>query len=541
MGGNQEHALKRRKTKPHLGGALSYLVTLLHCKRGLSFQTEALPRFGNHYGRLLGPPAPLGFAVASPTLFAVLIWKYCAVSLSSLTHLEIRPHAQLLSKARRAIAFICMAGLLAACAGIGGNDAPPPRPVVSQPVIATQPPPAAVQGVKRDPAMFYTPKQMEGRQLIRVAVLLPFNSSRSDIRALSESLYNAAQLALFEFGNPDILLMPKATGSVTAAHQAAENAIREGADLILGPLFAEEVTAIAPVARASGVPVVAFSSDITVSGDGVYLLSFPPDEDVARIVDFAVLSGMTKFAALTPQDDYGNRVASAFRKAVSDHGATITDMVSYPTNTEGMNGPVQRVAHYGSRHGALVAKRAELKKAGDEAGARALENVDTVGDLPYQAIFLPEGGARLRALAPLLPYYDIDPRKVKYLGTGLWDDRSLQRELALEGGWYTAPPPEAHDQFVARFARAYNSTPPRIASLAYDGVSLAVALSTLPAETRFTADALTHPDGFAGVDGIFRFLPDGRTERGLAVLEMHPAGPVIVDPAPVSFGVPAAF
>jgi ABC-type branched-subunit amino acid transport system substrate-binding protein len=442
----------------------------------------------------------------------------------------------------RTTLLACLLPLLAACAGFGNNQPPPPTPVVRAPTIAVQPPPAAVQGVKRDAANFYTPKGMEGRPLIRVAVLLPFNSPRNDIRTLSAALYNAAQLALFEFGNPDILLMPKSTGSEIAARESVTEAIREGADLILGPLFAEEVTAIAPIARASGVPIVAFSSDIKVAGDGVYLLSFPPDEDVARIVDFAVRNGYLKFASLTPQSDYGFRVASAFKKSVNDHGAAVTDAVTYPTgSTAAMNLPVQRVAHYGGRHGSLVAKRAEAKKTGDAATVKALENRDTLGDLPYQAIFVAEGGQQLRALAPLLPYYDIDPRKIKFLGTGLWDDRSLLNEPSLEGGWYTAPPPEAHDQFVARYARAYHSTPPRIASLAYDGVSLAVALSAHPEERRFTAETLTHPDGFAGVDGLFRFLPDGRTERGLAVLEMHPTGSVIVDPAPVSFGVPAAF
>lgn len=434
--------------------------------------------------------------------------------------------------------------LLAACGslGFGNKPAPAPRPVVQVPQIPVQPRPAPSNNVTRDPSNYYTPSQFAGRDLIRVAILLPFNSPRADIRELSGALYNAAQLALFEFGNADIMLLPKATGSAPAARQAAVEAISEGADLILGPLFAEEVSAIAPVARASNVPVVAFSSDVTVAGNGVYLLSFPPDEDVARIVDFAVLNGMNTFAALTPQNDYGNRVAAAFRKAVTDHGTKVTDMVSYPTtSTEAMNAPVQRVAHYGTRRNAAAAERAAKKQAGDIEGVKALEKVDAVGALPYQAIFLPEGGTRLRALAPLLPYYDVDPRKVKFLGTGLWDDSSLVNEPALEGGWYTAPPPEAHEQFVMRYTQAYHATPPRIASLAYDGVSLAVALSTHPAEARFTAASLTHPDGFAGVDGIFRFLPDGRTERGLTVMEMRPTGPIVVDPAPVSFGVPSVF
>lgn len=469
-----------------------------------------------------------------------LAWKCLALALISSTV----PRTSI----RTGLKAIFLAGvmpLLAACSGIGfgGQDTPPPRPIVQAPPIAVQPPPATApvthqSGLTRDPSQFYTPKQMEGRQLIRVAILLPFNSPRSNVRALSNALYNAAQLALFEFNNPDILLMPKATGSAMAAQKAAQDAIREGADLILGPLFAEEVGAIAPVAHAANVPVVAFSSDMTVSGNGVYLLSFPPEEDVNRIVDYAVLKGMTKFAALYPQDDYGNRIRPAFEKAVADHGSQIAISGTYPANSDGMNQPVQRVANYGGRHGALLSKRSELKKAGNAAELKALENRDTLGDLSYQAIFLPEGGTRLKALAPLLPYYDIDPRKIKFLGTGLWDDPTLTREPALAGGWFPAPPPETHAQFVERYKRVYGTTPPRIASLAYDGVSLAVALSAHVPADRFTAASLTHPDGFAGVDGIFRFLPDGRTERGLAILEMHPSGAIVIDPAPVSFGVP---
>lgn len=448
----------------------------------------------------------------------------------------------------RAILVLGTLSGLAGCAGFGfgGNEAPP-RPAIEAPP-AVQPPakkPApGVSPIARDQANFYTPRQMQSRAatLVRVAVLLPFNAPRADVRALSTSLYNAAQLALFEFNNPNILLMPKATGgSATGAEAAAVAAIREGADLIVGPLFAEEVGAVAPVAQASGVPVVAFSTDLRVAGRGVYLLSFPPDEDVSRIVDYAVLQGITSFAALYPQTDYGDRVRALFEQAVADHGSRIVAAESYPAGTAGLNAPVQRLANYGGRHGALLDRRAELKKVGDAQGLKALEKRDTLGELAYQAVFLPEGGQRLKALAPLLPYYDVDPRKVKFLGTGLWDDPSLAREPSLEGGWFPAPAPEAHAQFVTRYTRVYGAPPPRIASLAYDAVSLAVALSARLEGQRFTTEALTTADGFAGVDGIFRFLPDGRTERGLAVLEMHTAGAAVIDLAPASFAVPPAL
>lgn len=444
-----------------------------------------------------------------------------------------------------ALVFVGAGLSLAGCAGFGGpEEAPPPRPVIQTPPIAVQPPPkkTMVEPITRESGGFYTPKQMEGRPLIRVALLLPFNSSRADVRALSNSLYNAAQLALFEFNNPNILLIPKATGgSAIGAQTAATEAVKEGADLIIGPLFAEEVSAVAPVAHGANVPVVAFSTDMTVAGNGVYLLSFLPSADVNRVVDYASLKGINNFAALFPENDYGARVRAVFEKAVADHGGHIATEQTYPANGLGMNGPVQQLANYGARHGALLAKRSELKKTNDTQGLKAIEKEDTIGDVSFQAVFLPEGGARLRALAPLLPYYDVDPRKVKFLGTGLWDDPSLQSEPSLDGGWYPAPPPEAHVQFVARYARVYGSTPPRIASLAYDAVSLAVALSSKPEGERFTAQSLMEPDGFAGVDGIFRFLPDGRTERGLAILEMHGSGPVVIDPAPTSFSVPPSL
>jgi len=409
-----------------------------------------------------------------------------------------------LLNATRAVLLLGMALTLAAC---GGNrqSAPPPQVTPPSKVEVTPPPIAEKPAYTRDPSRFYNPAYMAGEEPIRVALLLPFNSSRQNVRTLSNALYNAAQLALFEFDRGNIVLMPKATGgSANGARRAAKEALDAGADLILGPLFAEEVSAVGQLAADVNVPVIAFSSDSSVGGGNVHLLSFPLDEDVDRIVDYATLQGITRYAALYPQGTYGNRVRAAFQQAVSARAGEVVASASYPSNAQGMYDPAQRVA-------------------------------SAYGGGNYHAVFLPEGDSKLKSLAPLLPYYDVDPRDVKFLGTGLWDDPSLTREPPLNGAWYPAPPPEGHDQFLVRYRRAYGSTPPRIASLGYDAVSLAIALSTLPRGVRFTPEALTNPDGFAGVDGIFRFMQDGSTERGLAVLEIRPGGAVVIDPAPTSF------
>lgn len=401
-----------------------------------------------------------------------------------------------------------LALLAAACSTPGGGRQAPATPQVTPPPkIEVAPPPLATTPATRDPSRFITPAFMGGERPVRVALLLPFNSPRGNVRTLSNALYNTAQLALFEFDSPNVLLIPKPTGGTAAgARQAAREALDAGAELIIGPLFAEEVTAVAPVARHFNVPVIAFSSDSSVGGPGVHLLSFPLDEDVERIVDYASLQGMTRFAALYPQGSYGERVRAAFERAVSLRGGSVVASTSYPADPQSMYDPAQRVAR---AHGG--------------------------GEGNYQALFLPEGGQGLKAMAPLLPYYDVDPRKVKFLGTGAWDDASLTREPPLHSAWYPAPPPEAHAQFLERYRRAYGSTPPRIASLGYDAVSLAVALSSLPEGERYTQETLTNEDGFAGVDGIFRFNPDGSTDRGLAILEIRPTGAVVIDPAPASF------
>ncbi|MEQ9150086.1 MAG: penicillin-binding protein activator [Parvibaculum sp.] len=410
--------------------------------------------------------------------------------------------------ALKTILLIAAIFTLSACDTLGGKKTPAPQ-VTPPPKVEVTPPPATQPtGYTRDPSRFYTPAYMAGERPIRVALLLPFNSPRDNVRTLSNALYNAAQLALFEFDTPTILLMPEPTGgTATGARAAAKEALDAGADLILGPLFAEEVSAVAPLARQVNVPVVAFSSDSSVGGEGVHLLSFPLDEDVERIVDYATLQGMTRFAALYPHGTYGDRVRAAFQQAVSARAGEVVASAGYPSSPEGMYDPAQRLAA-------------------------------AYGDGNYHAVLLPEGGSELKSLAPLLPYYDVDPREVKFLGTGLWDDPSLAREPPLNGAWFPAPPPEGHDQFLIRYRRAYGETPPRIASLGYDAVSLAIALSTLPEGERFTQEALTNADGFAGVDGIFRFNPDGSTDRGLAILEIRPTGAVVIDPAPSSFQPP---
>jgi branched-chain amino acid transport system substrate-binding protein len=342
---------------------------------------------------------------------------------------------------------------------------------------------------------------------IKVAFLLPMGAQGNG-QQVAKALKQAGELALFDFDNPNIQLVPKDTlGTPEGARAAAADAVKEGAELIIGPLFANEVTAAAPEAQRGNVPMVAFSSDRKVAGNGVYLLSFLAGSDVPRIVSFSASRGKKRFAALIPQTDSGRLVEQSFLAAVSQYGGQVVAVKSYPQDANGMLAPVRDIA--------------ALAKKGDQP--------------QIDALLIAGGADTMPSLAPLLPYSEMDTKAVKLIGTGGWNDAGIGKEEAMVGGWFPAPDPKGWTDFTKRYVDTYGDVPPRLASLAYDAVSLAVSLSSNPRGKRYTASQLTRSAGFAGIDGLFRLKPDGTSERGFAILEVQRYGNEVIDVAPSSF------
>jgi len=344
---------------------------------------------------------------------------------------------------------------------------------------------------------------------VKVALLLPISAPGS-ASSVAKALKQAAELALFDFDNPDISLVPKDTmGTPNGARAAAQSAVKDGAELIIGPLFAQEVSAAAQVARSAGIPMIAFSSDEKVAGNGVYLLSFLAGRDVPRIVSFAMSRGKRNFAVLVPQTPYGRIAEAAFAKAVASGGGSAPVRASFSGSN--MESAVQQVA----------------------SAVQSGQRID--------ALFLPADQQELPRLAPQLAAAGLTSAKVQFIGTGQWDYPNVGSQQALVGGWYPAPDPKGWNSFASRYAKTFGGTPPRIASLGYDAMSLAVSLSQNPQGQRYSFSQLTRPSGFAGVDGLVRLLPDGTSERGLAILEVRPGSPSVISPAPRSFSTASSY
>jgi ABC-type branched-subunit amino acid transport system substrate-binding protein len=371
-----------------------------------------------------------------------------------------------------------------------------------RPVYAPPPENPAAHPMEDRPEYLRLSNMSPSQVPVRVGIILPLSSGSPSTRQLATAMMKAAELALFDSGNKNIVLITADdTGSGPDAAGAAQHLLAQGAEVIVGPLFAQSVSAVAPIARDRGVPVLAFSTDASVAGNGVYLLSFLPQNEVKRVVGYAAHQGYTAMGGMIPQTPYGDVVAQAFRDSATQNGATVTDIERFSPSA-----------------GAIVEP------------AQALAKTNPTG------ILIAQGGSLLRGIVPALVFDGVDKTKVKFLGTGLWDDASVGREPLLAGGWFAAPEPDADAAFSARFKGVYGSTPPQLAALAYDAISLVALLSPGVPYHRFTRDALTDPNGFSGVDGIFRLNIDGTVERGLAVLSVEPGGSFhVVDPAPRTF------
>ncbi|MGU3495539.1 penicillin-binding protein activator [Xanthobacteraceae bacterium A53D] len=333
-----------------------------------------------------------------------------------------------------------------------------------------------------------------------VAMLLPLGA-QGNAALVGQALKNAAELAMAEMGQAPFQLVIKDDGGTSqGARAAAEQAINEGARLILGPLFAHAVGAAAQVARPRGIPIVAFSTDTNVAGNGVYLMSFLPQTDVDRIIRYTAGEGKRSFIGLLPENAYGTVAQGAFQQTVGAVGGRVMALERYTP-------------------------------------ARLAEAVRKVAAVQAQAdaIFIPDSADSVANVVQQLVSAGVDTQRVRLLGTGLWDEPRLFSNPQMAGAQFAAPDSNGWRTFSDRYRARYGNEPVRTATLAYDAVSLVGAIVRTQGPDGLNAATLTNPSGFAGVDGAFRLRPDGTNERALAVMQIGNGTVSVVSPPPRTF------
>lgn len=381
-------------------------------------------------------------------------------------------------------------GLLAGCAG---NNPPPPQPAPKPVPAPVVPAPAPV-----------APAPVKPQLGAKIGLLLPLSGQYA---GLGRSLLQSAEMALFDTGDDSFSLLVEDTATSQGPEGAARKLLASGANILLGPVFGTDVRRVAPISTGAHVPLLALTNDSTLAQSNVYVLGLTPQAQVQRVVSYAAAQGLKKFAILAPNSAYGRLVLSSYQNQVAKSGGTVAQISFYDPGSLDFTQVVQEVANAQKTTG-------------------------------FEALMIPEGAAKLRQIAPLLPAFEVGPQQVRLLGTVLWNDPSLLPEQGLTGGWYAATSPDRWQDFVKRYQDNYSANPDQLGGLVYDAVTLAVALGKGPKGADFSQAALTNPNGFSGVSGLFRLMPDGTAERGLAILELAPGAAIQRDAAPNSFVPP---
>jgi len=330
----------------------------------------------------------------------------------------------------------------------------------------------------------------------RVALLLPVTGPDADV---GQSIANATALALADTKVTNIRMVTYDTGLGVAA--ATQRAIADGNKLILGPLRGDNVIEVAQIARPAGVPIISFSNDVGVAGPNVFLLGHLPNQAIERVVLYAKSKGMNRFAGVVASNVYGQRAQSNLTTALRAAGGILVGI-------QETNGTA----------------------ASAEAAARRLSQMGAI-----DAILVADSGRAAITTVPALRRGGL--RAAKVLGTDLWNiEGTLAGSPPIYGAWFASVSDTLYTQYAAKYRARFGKAPLRLSSLGYDSVLLVarVARDWQPG-TRFPVAQLTDPQGFIGVDGAFRFNPNGLTDRMLEVQEVQAGKFVTVSPAPSQF------
>ncbi|MDX1738241.1 MAG: penicillin-binding protein activator, partial [Alphaproteobacteria bacterium] len=360
----------------------------------------------------------------------------------------------------------------------------------------------------------------------KIAVLLPLSAPDKDLRTTAKNLMDASLLALFDQRNSSIELIPYDTlATMQGAAMAAEKAVSEGAQVILGPLLSQSVEAAAIVARRSNVPMLTFNNRLDAAGNGVYILGNSPRFEVEAVMDYARSNGVRRMMLLAPDNQYGAIVAEAARGYSDLVGLNIAGVSYYNPTATDFTELTKAISHYDRRRGAWRARVKELEARDDEVAKRALAELqkrDTLGDVPYDAIMIAAlDQFNLRTLTAQLSQYEVDQPTVRLLGLSAWDDMgNLANEPQLVGSWYASHPDKGWNRFAKHFKSRFGYLPMNISSIAYEAVALSSILAGRDFAPDFSARRLQYTKGYQGVRGLFRLSRFGYAERLLAIKQI---------------------
>ena len=353
-----------------------------------------------------------------------------------------------------------------------------------------------------------TGQRIDPNAPVQVALLVPGGSGDRGDSFLSSNLENAARLAISDLNGVQIdLRVYNTAGDPLQAARVANAAVDDGAKIILGPLFGEAANAAGVSVANRNVNVLAFSNNPTIAGGNVFILGATFGNTANRLVQYAGRQGINRYTVVHGNSTAGQLGRDAIANAIRANGAQVTAIEGYPLSQQGVTDASSRII-------------AASRNGGSDA---VFFTGDASADLPFILNGLENAG--------------LTSNEARFIGLTRWDaNPEVLASSSAQGGVIALPDPALNATFVNRYASVYGDSPHPLAGLAYDGIAAIGALVAQGNANALTKGALTTPQGFQGTGGIFRFLPNGLNQRGLAIAEIRNNTVTTLEPAPRSFG-----
>ena len=341
---------------------------------------------------------------------------------------------------------------------------------------------------------------------IKVGVLLPLSGKYSYV---GESILDSMQLVVSENKNLNIELIIKDTkANPERAKKEARNLIEKNVEIILGPFFSSSLESITNIAKYNKIPIISFSNDYKIKDQGIYLMGFEPEKQIKRVTEYVIKRNYKRYAALLPNTNYGKRMLYSYRNILKNYQIPLSKVELYDPKKKKFEKHIQNLVG--------LDESPKIEKD-QETGENPLDNFDP----GFDVLLVIESGPDLKHISALLTYYGVDLPKIKLIGTGEWLEKNIGSEPGLVGAWFASPNPKLWDDFEKKFFNIYKYKPIRLSSLGHDSIIAVTTVSKLRESQKFLYKDFQNKYGFTGIDGKFRFLPDGTVERNLAIIEIR--------------------
>ena len=361
-----------------------------------------------------------------------------------------------------------------------------------------------------------TKTEFEENEEIRVGLLLPMKGQNYRI---GKSLLNAIHLALYKTQNKNIKIFVRDTSSIEGVTKAYYEFLDLNIDIILGPVFSDKVNELKSLSSSNKIQTITFSNNLNIANQNIFISGLTLKDEIKSIINYAENNNLKKFAIIVPENIYGNTIIQNFEYSTLNKDISILSKVFFDPKNPDFYEVAKLISDYENRSQNLLDKIELLKKENSEKSKKeikVLQRNDTYGDLQFDSLYIAvESFQQLSLLSSTLPYYDVDPKKIQYFGTSLWNKDAIIKEPGLNNSIFVSLEKDKTKIFNDLYQTLYNEVPHPIAIYGFDAVGIISSLNNQ--NLKINNENILSEMGFNGLTGMFKFKEDGVVERKLAL------------------------